>query len=607
MITFYEEGHKYLDEKENQLLSVSGLAKLYEPEKDWDKICKRSAKSQGVSYEFLKAKWKDNNEWATKCGTKLHAIKEQELIDNDFEFEGLLLNKEIAEYQSKEYKKSTTQKVKNNSVYPEYLVYSDYYRICGQLDKLIIKDNTINVFDYKGLALDTEIPTSDGIKLIKDIKVGDEIYDGNGFLTRITNVSDVHDNPCYKITFDTNDTIICDHEHKWEIDMYENFLKKFKSIILTTDQMFEYIESNKNKRQSIPLRIKCTELKNERINLPIDPYVFGLWLGDGNSHCARITQMNPKVWEEIERRGYSLGNDVTAKNAISKAQDRTIFGLQGQLKNLGVLKNKHIPEIFFTASKEQRIDLLRGFMDADGHYNKARKRYVMSTTKHWQARDLMRLLSSLGVKSTLLKSIGSGFGKINIPILNVNFTTYEFNPFLSRNEDVLFTLKSLKKNSNVSDIHSNYRKINRIEKIETVPTKCLTVESNEHTFLVTRNYIKTHNSDKELKRKAYSSEWQAAETFLEPISHLEMCNWNEYALKMSVYMYLIWLNNRDLKMGNLILEHCVMKRDIEGRIEVDKDNNPIVLEIKEYKLPLLLKEAKLILEHYKNNHGIKTV
>ena len=60
---------------------------------------------------------------------------------------------------------------------------------------------------------------------------------------------------------------------------------------------------------------------------------------------------------------------------------RTILNIRGELNNLNLLKNKHIPDMYLRASHEQRLDLLRGFMDTDGYFNKTRKRFVMATTQ----------------------------------------------------------------------------------------------------------------------------------------------------------------------------------------------------------------------------------
>src|SRR5699024_5346084 len=43
--------------------------------------------------------------------------------------------------------------------------------------------------------------------------------------------------------------------------------------------------------------------------------------------------------------------------------------LNARLRTLGVLGNKHVPEEYLTASREQRMELLRGLMDTDGSVN----------------------------------------------------------------------------------------------------------------------------------------------------------------------------------------------------------------------------------------------
>jgi len=63
----------------------------------------------------------------------------------------------------------------------------------------------------KALALDTPILTSCGWKTMGTITTKDEVYGSSGELTKITHVHDVlQDRQCYKITFDTGETIIAD-------------------------------------------------------------------------------------------------------------------------------------------------------------------------------------------------------------------------------------------------------------------------------------------------------------------------------------------------------------------------------------------------------------
>lgn len=42
-------------------------------------------------------------------------------------------------------------------------------------------------------------------------------------------------------------------------------------------------------------------------------------------------------------------------------------------------------------------------MDTDGYYHESRKRFVMGTTQKWQAEDLLRLVSTLGIKATVFE------------------------------------------------------------------------------------------------------------------------------------------------------------------------------------------------------------
>ena len=139
---------------------------------------------------------------------------------------------------------------------------------------------------------------------------------------------------------------------------------------MTTSEIYEYLnilnKSGKKWSQKLP-KIKISKsLNNKKLELPIDPYVLGVWLGDGNSIDSKITNMNSDIWSEIEKRGYTVGQDVSQGGA-GKASTRTIFNILKILRNLNLLQNKHIPDIYLQSSYEQRLDLLRGFMDADGY------------------------------------------------------------------------------------------------------------------------------------------------------------------------------------------------------------------------------------------------
>ena len=160
-------------------------------------------------------------------------------------------------------------------------------------------------------------------------------------------------------------------------------------------------------------------------------YILGLWLADGNRTCGSITCTNNDIWEEIKNRGYELSNN---HNDDTKACSRTIYNIYPFLKELNLLSNKHIPDIYLRSSYEDRLDLLRGYMDGDGHYNRKRNRYVMQTTSFKQAEDVQTLVCSLGYKCSIIKYKAKGFGK-NVNAYSVSFRMKE-NPFIIRNKEV---------------------------------------------------------------------------------------------------------------------------------------------------------------------------
>ena len=71
-----------------------------------------------------------------------------------------------------------------------------------------------------GKSLDclTPIATPDGFKLMRDIEVGDKVFDERGEVCNVTGVSPIQYNrPCYEITFSDGATIVADGEHLWQI------------------------------------------------------------------------------------------------------------------------------------------------------------------------------------------------------------------------------------------------------------------------------------------------------------------------------------------------------------------------------------------------------
>jgi hypothetical protein len=138
-----------------------------------------------------------------------------------------------------------------------------------------------------GKALDgeTDILTENGFKKIKDIVIGDNVYNQKGKLVEVTATTGPQYNRiCYEIEFSNGEIIIADENHDWK------FTDKSmsKTIIRNTKEMLNRYEINKRQGQSISID-HCELIEFEHKDVLINPYELGVWLGDGYSTTNKIT------------------------------------------------------------------------------------------------------------------------------------------------------------------------------------------------------------------------------------------------------------------------------------------------------------------------------
>lgn len=144
-------------------------------------------------------------------------------------------------------------------------------------------------------------------------------------------------------------------------------------------------------------------------NIPLDPYFLGLWLGDGTTTLPSITTPDVEVVDEIYRMATHYGLRVTVQQKpFNKSSTYTIVGsrtkyvnpLTRDMRQLGVIGDKHIPVLYLENSREVRLALLAGIIDSDGHKSK-NCTYDLVFKPEQLANDVTFLARSLGFKVTL--------------------------------------------------------------------------------------------------------------------------------------------------------------------------------------------------------------
>lgn len=533
--------------------------------------------------------WAEENRKSCERGTKIH-----EEIENSFynQSNNISLTKFGIGGKFK-CKKDYTDLDLEYGVYPEYLIYREsddgILRIAGQVDLIVKQGDNIIIVDHKGLPLDTPILTSEGWSTMGDLKVGDKVFDKDGNLCNVTVKSSVHHNPCCIIKFDNSESIVADIDHRWLVSFkLQKPTKKnpdgYRHKVMTTIELKTYLDSiEKRTSFNIPKILNAKPLNTKFSNLPLDPYLLGVWLGDGSKSCGIITQAtNSPLWNELRNRGYEFSENLNHNPDRVGVDMRTVYGIRGILNYLGVLNNKHIPDIYLLASYEQRLDLLRGLMDTDGYYHPKRKRFVMSTGQEWQKESMIKLLGTLGIKHSCFEYYKKLDGK-EFKVWDICFTTNKFNPFLIRNQDITMTSK---KDNN------SFRNIESIEFTDTVPTQCIAVDSPSHTYLCTHSLIVTHNTNKKIDQKSgFDSTTKSNARMKYPLNNLMDCNFYHYTLQLSTYAWMLQKINPQFVIKDLILNHY----DHNGKNTIyhcEYLKNDVERMLSHYKKELILEERR---------------
>jgi hypothetical protein len=330
----------------------------------------------------------------------------------------------------------------------------------------------------KALALDTPIPTPEGWTTIGDIKVGDKILSPDGNSVSVTFKTETMINhQCYKIFFDNGEEIVADADHLWEVN--SSYWRTGKKVINTDEIYSRYLKKTNNKRGKGvegSLYIELSKAINgENQDLAIDPYLLGVWLGDGYSADGRI------IAHKDDYKFYKTKIDIEHEREENNCIRFKCRGLREKLKENNLLKNKHIPQIYLRSSVDQRMELLRGLMDTDGSITKTQS-FEFYQKNYEFILQVVELLSSLGIKSRVSRKL-------------VNQCWYYTIRFASKEKVFNLPRKLELINFNGKGRPQNKRHyIQKIEKVDSVPVACIQVDSDDHLFLCGRTFIPTHNT-----------------------------------------------------------------------------------------------------------------
>jgi len=329
--------------------------------------------------------------------------------------------------------------------------------------------------------LDEPIFTPSGWKRFGDLIIGSKVFDEQGNVQRVTYITPVtYDHPAYKVTFCNGSTMEVGEDHRWltwtkRDRKNERRGLKCSPSVKSTKEIYETLMCGKEYNHSIPY---AKPLNLTERNFPLDPYLLGAWLGDGSSNGANFTTVDQEILQQFRDAGY----EITDNNRYCEWY---IKGLVATLKEMNLIKNKHIPSEYLLGSKEQRLALVQGLMDTDGIINSKGNHCCFDNTNYELARSFYHLVASLGMKPIWKERRGKLYGVPKKMCYRV-----QFKPLLP-----VFRLKRKLERLNINKVKRNHHTIVNVERVQSSPMQCISVTGESHLYLIGESLIPTHNTE----------------------------------------------------------------------------------------------------------------
>lgn len=369
--------------------------------------------------------------------------------------------------------------------------------VLGQtLEWVELPDDLVGRIEGKALALDTPVPTPSGWRTMGDLEPGDVVFDERGALTEVVaGTPPMLDRPCRELVFSDGERIVADAQHRWlTADRASRQRGQRRMGIRTTAEIARTLRAGGESNHHVPLAGPAQY--PPRLDLPIEPYVLGAWLGDGRGSMAESSGVDLEVLEQVS------GDDHTAYPVLESPRLSRVGGtgqardvatsrhvhsgsLSRSLRDLDLVGGDPVPRAYLEAGVSQRLALLQGLMDAVGRVDDDAGRCEYRTIDGSLADAVVELACSLGFRAGKRIDRAARDGVDHGPRYRVRFAP---------DRPVFRLPRKLARQKPVDARSQRFRAIDVVREVASVPVRCIQVASPRGMFLVSRSFIPTHNS-----------------------------------------------------------------------------------------------------------------
>jgi deoxycytidine triphosphate deaminase len=378
-----------------------------------------------------------------------------------------------------------------------FVLHPGEFVLASTYEVVSLPDDVAGRLEGKALAIDTPIPSPRGWRPMGDLRIGEEVFDEFGRPTRVIAATQTMVNrPCAEVVFSDGQSIVADLSHQWLTTSKAERKRGRAGTVRTTAEIAASLRAGEEWNHHVELAAAAVYPEQP---LPIDPYVLGIWLGDGTKTKAEITvgQGDEEILEEISRAGYAVWPSSgprafriggLSRGYIGRERDAMTgqftpdASLSTELREMGLLGNKHVPEMYLRASVPQRLALLQGLMDSDGYIDIYGRCEFINTSERLSD-AVVELAAGLGLRPTKRKKRVTLYGVEQAPGYQVKFSP----------RFPVFRLGRKVARIKAGPSH-DFRAIVDVRECEPRPVRCIQVVNPSGLFLAGPTFIPTHNS-----------------------------------------------------------------------------------------------------------------
>ena len=221
----------------------------------------------------------------------------------------------------------------------------------------------------KGGLPTTKVATPTGWTTLGEIKVGTEVINPEGGITQVTGVFPRGVMEMFRVTFSDDSSVVCSGDHLWNV---RTTSRKFRGLPYETLELQEIINrglhfENGNAKHYIPM---TAPVEYNETPLSIDPYLMGYILGNGGlsgwtniisiPDDETVKRLNTLMLSPLRlRKGGVYDYQIIDKSTNQAIETMGLKGCRSQ--------EKVLPDHYLFNTVSNRIALLQGLCDSDGH------------------------------------------------------------------------------------------------------------------------------------------------------------------------------------------------------------------------------------------------